>query len=68
MVFLEGQHGAKTNGIGTAATNVDSKALGLDEELIAFGVVESDEGTLALTTEVLEMIGVLGSKTLKLAV
>lgn len=68
MVLLEGQHGAKTDGIGTAATNVDTECLSLDEELITLGVVKSNESTLALATEVLKVIGILAGKTLKLSI
>lgn len=68
MVLLECQHGAEADGASTAATNVDTMLLGLNEKLVTLGAVEGDEGTLALATEVLEVLGVLGSETLNLAV
>lgn len=68
VVLLEGKHGAKSNSIGTAATNVDTEGLGLDKELVTLGVVECNEGTLALAAQVLEVFGILASEALKLAI
>lgn len=59
MVLLEDQHGTQTDGVGTAATNVDTDALGRGNDLVTLGGVPGNEGTLALTTEVLEVLGVL---------
>ena len=68
MVLLEGKHGSQANRAGTASTNVDTKGLGLGEELVSLGAVKGNEGALALTTEVLEVFGVLGGEALDLAV
>lgn len=65
MVLLEDQHGPEANGADSASTNVDTDALGLAEELVTLGGIPGNEGSLALTTEVLQMLGVLLSKALE---
>lgn len=54
MLLLKDKHGTKTDSIGTAAANVDTKSLGLGEESIALGSVKSKESSLTLATEVVE--------------
>lgn len=68
MRLLKDQHGSEADGVGTAAANVDTKLLGLDEELVALGVVKGDESTLALAAEVLEVLRVLLGELLDLAI
>lgn len=63
MVLLEDQHGTQTDSRGTTATDVDTEGLGLGSELVALGGVPGDEGTVVLTTEVLEVLGVLLGQT-----
>ena len=67
MVLLEGKHGSQADGAGTASTNVDTESLGLGEELVSLGAVKGNESALALATEVLEVVGILGGETLDLA-
>jgi hypothetical protein len=62
-VLLEDQHRAQTDSRGATATDVDTEGLGLGDELITLGGVPSDEGTLVLTTEVLEVLWVLLGET-----
>ena len=65
MVVLEDQHRPQANSALATASNVDANALGLAHKLVTLGSVPGDEGTLALTTQVLEMLGVLLRKTLE---
>lgn len=65
MVLLEDQHGPEADGALAAATNVDTNALGLDQELVTLGRVPGNEGSLALTTQVLQVLGVLLGETLQ---
>lgn len=63
MVLLEDQHRAQTDGRGSATTDVDTEGFGLSDELVTLGCVPGDEGTLVLTAEVLEVLGVLLGET-----
>ena len=63
MVLLEDQHGTQTDSRGATATDVDTEGLGLGSELVTLGGVPGDEGTVVLTTEVLEVLGVLLGQT-----
>jgi len=65
VVLLEDQHGPEADSLGTRATDVDAVRLGLLQELVALGRVPGDKGTLALATEVLNLLGELGGKALK---
>lgn len=66
MVLLEGEHGAQAHGAGAAAADVDAEGLGLLEEFVAVGVVEGDEGALALAAQVGELAGVFLGEPLEL--
>lgn len=68
MLLLEDQHGPEADGLGTGATDVDTDALGLLEDLVAARRVPGDEGALALATEVLELLRVLGGEALEAGV
>jgi len=68
MVLLEDKHGAQANGSNTAATDVNTDGLGLGDKLVTLGSVPGNEGTLALTTQVLEVPGVLLSQALETGV
>lgn len=68
MLLLKGQHGSQAHRVGARATDVDTKALGLLDELVAARVVKGNECALALTTEVLELAWVLGGQGRELAV
>jgi len=68
VLLLENQHRPEANCLSTRATNVDSNSLGLLEDLIALRRVPGDEGALALATEVLDLLGKLGSKALEAGV
>lgn len=68
MVLLEDQHGAQANSLSTAATDVHTNGLGLDEELVTLGGVPGNEGTLVLATQVLEVLGVLLGQALETGV
>jgi hypothetical protein len=59
VVLLEDQHGTQANSRGATATDVDTERLGLGNQLVTLGGVPGDEGTLVLTTQVLEVLGVL---------
>ena len=63
MVLLEDQHRAQTDSRSATATDVDTEGLGLGDKLVTLGGVPGDEGTLVLTTEVLEVLGVLLGET-----
>lgn len=68
VVLLEDQHGTQTNSLSTTATNVDTNGLGLGQDLVTLGGVPGNEGTLALTTQVLEVLGVLLGEALEASV
>jgi hypothetical protein len=68
VLLLEDQHGPEAHGLGTRATNVDADGLGLLQDLVTVRRVPGDEGTLALATEVLDLFGELGGKTLEAGV
>ena len=68
VLLLEDQHRPEADCLSTRATNVDSDGLGLLEDLIALRRVPGDEGSLALATEVLDLLGELGSKALEAGV
>ncbi|KUI60105.1 hypothetical protein VP1G_11164 [Cytospora mali] len=68
VLLLERQHGPETHGASTGSTNVDTEALGLLDELVALGVVERDERSLTLATEVGELAWVLLAQRRQLAV
>lgn len=65
MVLLEDKHRPQADGAGSAASDVDTDRLGLGHELVTLGGVPGNEGTLALATEVLEMLRVLLRKALE---
>jgi hypothetical protein len=68
VLLLEDQHGPEAHGLGTRATNVDADGLGLLQDLVTVRRVPGDEGTLALATEVLNLLRELGGKTFKAGV
>lgn len=68
MVLLEDEHGPQADGGDTATADVDADALGALEHLVAAGAVPGDEGALALTTEVLDLVGVLRGQALEASV
>jgi hypothetical protein len=68
VLLLEDQHRPKADCLSARATNVDADGLGLLEDLIALRRVPGDEGSLALATEVLDLLGELGSKALETGV
>ena len=68
MVLLEDEHGAQADSGGATATDVDTEGLGLRNELVTLGGVPGDECALVLTTQVLEVLGVLLGETLEAAV
>lgn len=68
MLLLEDQHGPEANSLGTRATDVDADGLGLLQDLVTLRRVPGDEGTLALATEVLDLLGELGGKALEAGV
>lgn len=63
MVLLEDQHRTQTDSGSATATDVDTEGLGLGDELVTLGGVPGNESTLVLTTEVLEVLGVLLGET-----
>jgi hypothetical protein len=65
MVLLEDQHGPQTHSALTATTNVDTNALALDKELVTLRSIPGNKCTLALTTQVLQVLRVLLSQTLE---
>jgi hypothetical protein len=68
VLLLEDQHRPETDCLSTRATDVDADGLGLLQDLVALRRVPGDEGSLALATEVLDLLGELGGKTLKAGV
>jgi hypothetical protein len=68
VLLLEDQHRPETDCLSTRATDVDADGLGLLQYLVALRRVPGDEGSLALATEVLDLLGELGGKTLKAGV
>lgn len=68
VVVLEDKHGPQPNSTLSASTNVDTNTLSLSQDLVPLRRVPSDEGTLALTTQVLEVLGVLLRQTLETSV
>jgi hypothetical protein len=68
VLLLEDQHGPEAHSLRSRATNVDADGLGLPQDLVTLGRVPCNEGTLALTTEVLDLLGELGGKTLEAGV
>ena len=68
MLLLEDQHRPEAHSVGTRATDVDADCLGLLQNLVALGRIPGDESTLALATEVLDLLRVFGSKTLEAGV
>lgn len=68
MLLLEDQHGPEAHSLGTRATNVDTDGLGLLQDLVTLGRVPGNEGTLALATEVLDLLGELGGEALEAGV
>ena len=68
MVLLEDQHRPKADGLGAGATNVDADCLRLLQDLVALGRVPGNEGTLALATEVLDLLRELGGQALEAGV
>jgi hypothetical protein len=68
VLLLEDQHRPEADGLSSRATDVDADGLSVLQDLITSGRVPGDEGTLALTTEVLDLFGELGSKALEAGV
>lgn len=68
VMVLEDKHRPQSNSTLSASTYVDTNILSLSQDLIPLRRVPSNEGTLTLTTQVLEMLGVLLRKTLKTGV
>lgn len=68
MRLIEDEHRSEADGLLAAGTNVDTEAShGADKTSGVLGV-EGNEGALALTTEVLNVLGVLGGKALNLGI
>ena len=68
MVLLENKHRPQADSVRSATSNVNTDRLGGSNELVTLGSVPGNESTLALTTEVLEVLGVLLGETLKTSV
>lgn len=68
MVLLEDQHRSQTDGTSATAANVHTDGLGLGQELVTVGGIPGNEGTLALSTEVLDVLGVLLGEALETSV
>ena len=68
MLLLEDEHGSEADSLGTRATDVDADALRVLQDLVTSGRVPRDEGTLALATEVLNLLGEFGGKALETSV
>jgi hypothetical protein len=68
MLLLEDQHRPEADGLGSRSTNVDADGLGVLQDLVTSGRVPGDEGTLALATEVLDLLGELGGEALEAGV
>lgn len=68
MLLLEDQHGPEAHSVSTRATNVDTDGLGLLQDLITLRRVPGDESTLALATEVGDVLGELLGETLEAGV
>ena len=68
VLLLEDQHRPETDCLSTRATDVDSDGLGLLQDLVALRRVPGDEGSLALATEVLDLLGELCGKALEAGV
>ena len=68
MVLLENEHRPQADSVGSATSDVNTNRLGGSNELVALGSIPGDESTLALTTEVLDVLGVLLGETLETSV
>ena len=68
MLLLEDQHGPQADGLGTRSTDVDTEGLRILQDLVTSGRVPGDECTLALATEVLDLLRELGGKALETGV
>jgi hypothetical protein len=68
VLLLEDEHGPEADGLGTRATDVDADALRVLQDLVTSGRVPGDESTLALATEVLNLLRELGGKALEASV
>ena len=68
VLLVEDEHGSEADSVLAAGTDVDSDvAHGADEASRVLGV-EGNEGTLILSSEVLNVLRVLGSEALNLSV
>lgn len=68
MLLVENEHRSEANSVLAAGTDVDSDMThGADEASRVLGV-EGNECTLVLSSEILDVLGVLGSEALKLSV
>jgi hypothetical protein len=65
MMLLEDQHRPQADCVLSATTDVDTNALALDKELVTLGSIPSNKSTLALATQVLQVLGVLLREALK---
>lgn len=68
MLLLEDQHWPEAHSLSTRATDVDTDGLGLLQDLVTLGRVPGDEGTLALATKVLDLLGEFGGEALEASV
>jgi hypothetical protein len=59
MVLLEDQHWSQSHGHLTRATDVDTMSLGFLEDLITARCVPGDESTLALSSQILDILRIL---------
>src|SRR3569833_19915 len=66
MLLFKDEHGPEADGAGAAAADVDAERLGPLEEVVATGIVEGDEGSHALASQVLELGRVAGGEALEL--
>jgi len=68
VLLLEDEHGSEADSVLAASSNVDTNvAHGANESSRVLGV-EGDEGALVLASEVLDVLGVLGSQASELVV
>jgi len=64
MVLLEDQHGPQSHGALSTSTNIDTNTLRLLQEFITSWAVKSNESSLSLASQVLELSRVLLSQAL----
>jgi hypothetical protein len=68
VLLVEDEHGSETNSVLAAGTDVDSDVAHRADEASGILGVEGDKSTLVLSSEVLDVLGILSSEVLKLGI